>query len=134
MKLDLEKVWEICNTLSNKESELSEQGNWLRLLGYQSNYCDMPFEEFLNYYSFRVEDKNIVVYNSDPVPYESCNTEDYSYVPICLLSFSAEKIEEWIEEEIEKHLEKQRLAKIAEREEIKRQIERLTKKLEQWKD
>jgi hypothetical protein len=128
--LDLEKVWQVMNTLSGRELGLSEQNCYVSLLGNSSNYCQQEFDSFLSYYSFKVEDDNIVIFNDDGVPYESYTNQDFSYIPICLLSFSAEKIEKWIEEETEKQLKQQELNKIQEKEDIKRQIELLKKKLE----
>lgn len=127
--LNLEKLWEVCNILSNKESELSEENCYISLLGMNSDYSDTDFDHFLRYYSFKVEDENIVVYNSDSIPYESWNNEDYSYVPFSLLDCGEKDLEKWIEEEVTKQLEQQEKDKIAEKEELKRQIEILTKRL-----
>lgn len=129
MKLDLKRVWKVMNKLSYEKSKLSEENVFVYLLGNSSEYSSMSFDSFLGYYSFRVEDDNIVVFNRDGVPYEDYYNNDFSYLPIELLSFSEEKLENWIENEIEMQLEKQRLQKIAEKEEIKRKIERLTKEL-----
>ena len=130
MKLDLKRIWEVMNILSGREAELSEQNCYVSLLGYRSGYCgEMSFDSFLNYYSFKVDGDEIIVFNTDPIPYESWNNDDVSYFPSVLLSFSAEKLNKWIETEIELQLKKQQREKIAEKENIKRQIELLTKKL-----
>ena len=129
MKLDLEKIWQICNLLSAREAELSEQNCYVSLLGNSSNYCPQEFDSFLNYYSFKVDGEHIVVFNTDPMPYEDWNNDDVSYFPSVLLSFSAEKLENWMKIEIELQLAKQEREKIAEKENIKLEIERLTKKL-----
>jgi hypothetical protein len=129
--LNLEKLWEICNRLSYEQLKLEgEKDIYVSLLGNSSNYCQQEFESFLSYYSFKVEDDNIVIFNEDGVPYELYTNQDFSYIPICLLSFSAEKIEKYIDEEIEKQLKQQELNRIQEKEDIKRQIELLKKKLE----
>ena len=53
MNLDLKKIWEVMNKLSYEESKLSEeQDKYVQLLGHSSNYCNISFERFLNYYSF----------------------------------------------------------------------------------
>ena len=118
------------NKLSYEEAKLSEeQDKWVSLLGNSSGYCRQEFDSFLNYYSFKVDGEHIVVFNTDPIPYESWNNDDVSYFPSVLLSFSAEKLNKWIETEIELQLKKQQREKIAEKENIKRQIELLTKKL-----
>ena len=97
----------------------------------RSEYFENSFDSFLNYYSFKIEDGEIVVYNDDPVSYESWNNEDYSYVPLSLLDCDKKDLEKWMEEEIIKQLEQQEKDKIAEKEELKRQIEILTKRLEE---
>jgi hypothetical protein len=128
--LNLERLWEICNRLSYEQSKLEgEKDIYVSLLGNSSNYCQQEFDSFLNYYSFKVEDDNIVIFNDEFVPYESYTNQDFSFIPICLLSFSAGKIEKYIDEEIEKQLKQQELNRIQEKEDIKRQIESLQKRL-----
>lgn len=130
--LNLRRVWEVMNKLSYEETKLSEeQDKYVQLLGSSSNYCNPTFEGFLNYYSFRIDGDEIIVFNTDPIPYESWDNDDVSYFPSVLLSFSAEKLNKWIETEIELQLSKQEREKIAEKEEIKRKIELLTKRLEE---
>lgn len=129
--LNLRRVWEIMSKLSYEETKLSEeQDKWVSLLGNSSDYCQQEFDSFLNYYSFKIEGEHIIVFNTDPIPYESWNNDDVSYFPSVLLSFSAEKIEKHMEEETEKQLKQEEENKIQEKEDIKRQIELLTKKLE----
>lgn len=91
----------------------------------------MSFEGFLNYYSFRIEDDVIIVYNNDGIPYENLTNDDFSYIPIELLDMSGEDLIVWIEVEVERQLEAQRVNKLAEKENIKEQIKRLEKQLEQ---
>lgn len=128
-ELNLWKLWEVCNTLSNKQSELAEESIYVHLLGHHSNYCAETFESFLEYYSFKIEVDEITVFNNDGVPYELYNNKDYSYIPFCLLSFSAEKLENWRKTEIELQLEKQQRDKLEEKENIKQQIKRLETQL-----
>lgn len=127
--LNLYRLWEVCNTLSNTELGLSENNCYVSLLGHRSDYCEMSFEEFLNYYSFKVEDDNIVVFNDDGVAYESYTINDFSYVPTILLSFDEKRLENWMEIEIKLQLEAQEREKAREKEDLKKQIELLTKKL-----
>ena len=130
MKLDLEKIWQIMNTLSEREAELSEQNCYVSLLGNSSNYCPQEFDSFLNYYSFKVDGGHIVVFNDDKIAWEDYTNNDFSSFPLSLLSFSAEKeLEKWVENEIAMQLKQQQEARIQEKEDIKRQIELLTKKL-----
>ena len=130
-ELNLYKLWEVCNKLSEKESELSEEGVFISLLKNNSSYYEMSFNEFLNYYSFKIEDDVIIVYNNDGIPYENFTNNDFSYVPTELLDMSDEDLNVWIEAEVARQLEAQRVNKLAEKENIKLQIERLQKQLEQ---
>jgi hypothetical protein len=111
-ELNLEKLWEVCNNLSNKESELAEQDTYVHLLGCRSNYIEMGFESFLNYYSFRLDGNEIIIFNQDGVPYESYTNEDFSYIPSVLLSFSRKELDEWVDDEVERQLKQQEFNKI----------------------
>ena len=129
--LDLRRLWEVMNTINFAQEKIAdEQDKWVSLLGHRSEYFSNSFEQFLEYYSFRISGDTIVVYNNDVVPYEEFNIDDFSYVPACLLSFSNREIQEWIEEETERQLKQQENEKIEEKERLKREIERLQKQLE----
>ena len=128
--LDLEKLWEVCNTLSEKESELSEHDTFVSLLGNRSSFSAYSFEQFLEYYAFKIEGDSIVVFNDDGIPYEEYTNNDFSYVPIILLSFGEDRLNSWMETEIKLELERQEREKVREKEDLKKQIELLTKKLE----
>ena len=127
--LDLEQLWQVCNTLANKMQKLSEDSVYVELLGYQSNYTVLSFEGFLDYYSFKIDGDTIEVFNNDNVPYENYTNENYSFISAVLLSFTPEKIDNWIETEIKLQLAKQERQKEADKEYIKLQIERLQKQL-----
>lgn len=127
--LDLYKLWEVCNTLSLKESELQEQSIFITFMGNRSNYCNPIFEGFLNYYSFRIDGDEIIVFNDDGVPYEDYTNDDFSYVPTILLSFSPERLENWMKVEIDLQLVRQKREKEQQKENIKSQIERLKTQL-----
>jgi hypothetical protein len=129
-KLDLKKLWDVCNTLSNKMDELSEQDTWVNFLGNRSSYCGMSFEGFLDYYSFNIVKDGVIVYNNDGVPYEDYTNDDFSYVPICLLSFSDEEIKNWMEEEIAKQLKEKEVEKLQQKDYLKNQIKRLQNQLD----
>ena len=128
-QLNLYKLWEVCNTLSLKESELQEQSIFISFLGNKSNFCAQTFESFLEYYSFSIEGETIIVFNDDGVPYEDFSTDDFSYVPTVLLSFGEKELERWIDDEIEKQLTQQKREKEQQKENIKSQIERLKTQL-----
>jgi hypothetical protein len=128
--LDLEKVHLICNTLSDKRYELAEDDIYIDFLGHRSNYVSLSFEGFLDYYNFKIDGKDIIVFNDDPIAYESYTNDDYSYFPSSLLSFTPEKLEYWIETEIKLQLAKQEKEKETDKEKLKNDIERLRKQLE----
>ena len=128
--LDLEKLWSVCNKLSNKEQELSERDIYVSLMGHSSNYSEMEFESFMKYYNFGFEDDNIVVFNDDAVSYENYTNQDFSYIPTILLSFDETMLEKYIENEINEQLKHQEQERLQRKEDLKKQIELLTKKLE----
>lgn len=128
--LDLYKLWEICNKLSIRQEELSENNIYVFLLGRRSNFYSSTYEGFLEYYSFKVEDDNIVVFNQDGIPYEDYSNDDFSYVPFVLLYFGEKELEQWIETEITRQLNEQEVEKLQQKESIKAQINRLQKQLE----
>jgi hypothetical protein len=80
--------------------------------------------------NFRISDDYIVVFNDDKIAWEDFSNDDFSSAPLCLLSFSAEKLDRWIEAEIDLQLKAQEREKMREKEKIKAQIERLQKQLE----
>jgi hypothetical protein len=127
--LNLEKLWEVCNKLSNKEQELSEKGIYISFVGYNSEYSEMDFESFIKYYNFGFEDDNIIVFNDDAISYEKYTNNDFSYIPIILLSFDETRLNSWMETEIKLQLEAQEREKVREKEDLKRKIELLQKQL-----
>ena len=130
MTLDLKRIWEVMNTLSNRQEELGQEYYYVDLLGNSSEYFSRDFESFLEYYSFKIEDNNVVVFNIDRVPYEDYTNNDYSYIPLPVLGFGEEELENYIKQTVEMQLKEQEEQRIAEKENIKRQIELLQKQLE----
>ena len=131
MTLDLEKIWKLCNYFSDKQCALVEQKCYVQLLGNSSEYFSRDFESFLEYYSFKIEDNNVVIFNNDHIPYEDYNNNDYSYIHLNVLGFGEEELENYIKQMVDMQLKEQEEARIAEKENIKRQIERLQKQLEE---
>lgn len=130
MKLDLNRIWEICNILSEKQSDLSQlEDKYVYLLGHQSNYSASNFKYFLEYYSFKIEQDEIIVFNDDSIEWEDYTNNDFSSIPISILSFDEKSLNTWMENEIEMQLKQQEADKIAEKEDIKQKIEFLTKQL-----
>jgi hypothetical protein len=106
-KLNLRKVWEVLNKLSDTINMLSEEDKYVYLLGYSSAYSKMSFEGFLDYYSFKITSDEIIIFNDDSVAREDFTTNDFSSFPIYLLNFKVIALENWIEVEIGLQLEKQ---------------------------
>ena len=131
MLLDLEKIWKLCNYFSDRQCALDEENCYVQLLGNSSEYFSRDFSSFLEYYSFKIEDNNVVIFNNDPIPYEDYNNNDYSYIPLPVLGFGEEKLENYIKQSVEMQLKEQEEHRIAEKENIKRQIELLQKRLKQ---
>jgi hypothetical protein len=130
--LNLRRLWEVCNMLSDKEQELSEKNIYISLLGNISSYSSSDFENFLEDYSFKIEKDKIIVFNNDEIPYEDYSNNDFSYVPIILLSLPKDKFNNWISIEVELELERQKREKEREIEDIKHKINFLTKKLNDY--
>lgn len=128
--LNLYKLSWLLNTLSEKESELAEQNIYVHLLGNRSNYTEMSFESFLNQYSFKIDEDEIIVFNQDGIPYEDYYNDDFSYIPLSLLSFGKKELETWMDDEIEKQLAQQELEKGEQKEKLKDQIKRLQTQLD----
>ena len=131
MVLDLRKVWEVMNTLSNEQCSLDEQKCYVQLLGNSSEYFSRDFVSFLEYYYFKIEYNYVVVFNNDAVPYENYNNCDYSYIPIPVLGFGEEELENYIKQIVKMQLKEQEENRIAMKEDIKRQIKLLQKQLDQ---
>ncbi len=127
-ELNLHRLWEICNKLSFEQNKLAEQNIWVSLLGSRSSYSAYSFEEFLDYYSFKVDGGTVTVFNDNAVEWEDYRVGDFSYIPSFLLSFGEKELNEWINEEGVRQLKQQEREKIAEKENIKLEIERLTKR------
>jgi hypothetical protein len=128
-KLDLFRIWEVCNILNKKRSELCEEEVYLELLGVHSNYIEESFKSFLGYYSFRIEDDNIVIFNDDKIPWEDFTNSDFSEIPLYILDLSEGELNNWIASKIELELSKQEQEEELERQQIKQNIELLQKQL-----
>lgn len=69
------------------------------------------------------------MFNDDGVPYEDYTNDDFNHIPIPLLNKTDDEIDTWIGCEVERQLEQQHISKEQEKENIKKQIERLQKQL-----
>ena len=126
--LDLYRVWEILNLIRRKEGELTGDVEYLEVIG--GNFClGTTFEDFLEYYCFRFDEDDLVVFNDDGIPYEDYTVQDFNNIPIKLLYSSDVEIERWFDEQVAKLLDNALKEKENTKEFLKAEIERLTKQL-----
>ena len=131
-ELNLYRIWQIMNKASEAQDKMHEKDLYVYLLNTRSYYVPSDFENFLNYFNFKIEKEYIEVFNYDPIPYESDNNDDVFYIPKKLLSMTDEELDVWIEDKIERELKRIERDKIAEKERIKADIDRLNKQLEKY--
>ena len=129
-ELNLYRIWQIITKVSEEQDKMHEKDLYAYLLQSPSYYVSSDFENFLNYFSFKVEKEHIEVFNYDPIPYENYDNDDVFYISKKLLSMTDEELDIWIEEKIQKELDRIERDKIAEKEKIKADIDRLNKQLE----
>lgn len=128
--LDLYKIWEVLNFITEQEEIIEEKEIYPYILGTTSIYYRMDFESFLNHYSFRVDEKEICIFNDDQVPYEDFTNSDYSFIPKEILELNYEDLILWFNKEVDEYKIKEEKNKIAEKQNLQSEIERLTKRLE----
>lgn len=129
--LNLHRVWEIMNKLTEKKNILEEEGVYVNFFGNSSNYYGMEdFKDFLDHYNFSINERYLVVFNDDWAPYEDWSENDFNHIPREIIDMTDEELDVWAEEEVKRQKEQERLNKIAEKERIKQEIERLQKQLE----
>lgn len=131
-ELNLHRIWQIITKVSEEQDKMHEKDLYVYLLNTRSYYVPSDFENFLNCFSFKIEKEYVEVFNYDPVPYENYNNDDVFYIPNKLLSFTDEELNVWIEEKTQKELDRIERDKIAEKERIKADIDRLNKQLERY--
>ena len=129
-ELNLHRIWQIINKVSEEQDKMHEKDLYVYLLQSRSYYVSSDFENFINYFSFKVEKEYVEVFNYDPVPYENYNNDEVFYVPKKLLTLTDQELNIWIEEKIQRELDRIERDKIAEKEKIKADIDRLNKQLE----
>lgn len=125
--INLHRIWEILNLLSNKQDELSDKDIYVYLLGNRSEFSSSNYEHFLSYYSFKIEKDYIYIFNDNPVPWEDYTNNDFNSIPLEILDKSDDEINIWAEEEIKKQLEQQELERQNRKENLRLEIERLSK-------
>lgn len=131
-ELNLYRIWQIVNRLTEEEEKYHIKDLYVCFLGNNSNYFRMDFENFLEHFSFRIDDNHVTVFNDDPIPYEDFTNQEFIYVPKEIINLSDSELEIWLQEEVEKELDRIERDKIAEKERIKADIDRLNKQLERY--
>ena len=129
-ELNLHRIWQIMNKVSEAQDKMHEKDLYVYLLNTLSYYVPSEFGNFLNYFNFKIEKEYVEVFNRDGVPYENYNNDDVFYIPKKLLAMTDEELDVWIEDKIERELKRIERDKIAEKERIKADIDRLNKQLE----
>ena len=126
-QLDLYKLWQVMEKIYSIEEDTN-----FSLLGINSMYCTMSYKAFLDKYSFEIEVDmdRIKVFNHTHIDYEDYTYEDDNFVPLHLLSVDTSEIEKWAEEKIKELEQYEENLKEKEKEYIAKEIERLTKRLE----
>ena len=127
--LDLHRIWEILNFISEQEQILNDKDIYPYFLGMNSSFYGMDFDSFIGHYSFRIDKDEICIFNDDPIPYEDYTINDFSYIPKELLSFNDNELMAWIEKQTEIHLSILEEIEEEEKESLKNQIKMLTEKL-----
>lgn len=105
--LDLEKVYNILVHISAREEVLNDRGIFNTILPHNSTdsiYKGYDFDMFVSFYSFKFFKEDIpryseylLVYNDDPVPFESYTEGKFMFIPTPLLDMSSEQLDEWID-------------------------------------
>ena len=131
-ELNLYRIWQIVNRLTEEEEKYHIKDLYVYFLGNNSNYFRMDFESFLEHFSFRIDDNYVTVFNDDFIPYENFTNQEFIYVPKEIINLSDNELEIWLQEETEKELDRIERDKIAEKEKIKADIDRLNKQLERY--
>lgn len=131
-EINLYKIWQIITKVSEEQDKMHEKDLYVYLLQSRSYYVSSDFENFINYFSFKIEKEYVEVFNYDPVPYENCSNDEVFYVPKELLEMTDQGLDIWIEEKIQKELDRIERDKIAEKERIKADINRLNIQLKKY--
>lgn len=128
--LNLYKVWKVLNFLNEQEEIYNNKDIYPCFLGTRSSYYIVDFENFLEYYSFKIDVNDIVIFNDDGVPYEDFTNQDFSHISQELLEFDEKELEDWCGRQVKAHIKEVQHMQQNEKENIKNQIEILTKRLE----
>lgn len=90
--IDIKRVWEIFQIID----KIDEDG----ILDFNNAFLE--YEGFLDWFSFKILEDTIMVYNDDQIPYEDNTWNDFNYIPFSVMKMLDEDVEKWVLEEIKK--------------------------------
>ena len=91
MKIDVEELYRIHRIINDAD----EDG----LLDYSIQGLG-SLQDFVEWFSFRIDKNGVTYFNNDWVPYENEQWNDFNTIPFELLNKSEEFIKEWVQKEI----------------------------------
>ena len=125
--INTKRIWEIFQIIDKIEEENEDV-----VLKYNT-FNNYTYEDFLEWWSFKILKDTIMVYNDDQIPYEDDTWNDFNYIPFSVMKMLDEDVEKWVLEEIKKKekekeaVEREQQRKEALLHEIKRNREVLEK-------
>lgn len=87
MIIDLEELYRIHHIIN----DVDEDG----VLDYSSQGLN-SFQDFVEWFSFKLGKNNVIYFNNDWIPYENEQWNDFNFIPFELLDESEEFIKEWV--------------------------------------
>lgn len=90
--INIKRIWEIFQIIGR----IDEDGT------LDFNNAFLGYEGFLDWFSFKILEDTIMVYNDDQIPYEDNTWNDFNYIPFSVMKMLDEDVEKWVLEEIKK--------------------------------
>lgn len=87
MIIDLEELYRVHHIIN----DVDEDG----VLDYSSQGLN-SFQDFVEWFSFKLEKDSVIYFNNDWIPYENEQWNDFNFIPFELLDESEEFIKEWV--------------------------------------
>ena len=129
--LDLEKVHKVMSIAHDFEMSVDEENNSnFKAFGQSDSFLPCNFKTFLKHYSFQVEDDVLCVFNNDNIPYEEYSYGIYNYIPVKVLDFTENELQDWLKLKLEEYNKKLAKDKIYALEFKKTQLKRLQEEID----
>ncbi len=90
--INTKRIWEIFQIVDR----IDEDGT----LDFNNTFLE--YEEFLDWFSFKMLKDTIMVYNNDQIPYEDGTWNDFNYIPFSVMKMTDREVEKWVSKEIKK--------------------------------